>query len=123
MSKEVMAHIEEKLQDAGFKKSFVSKGQRVYSKGDNYMEVTKRFARYSIIAANGKFAISAMTAVADNGRDRVSRMDWAESARVNADKFDTVAMRICNNLLTRVKSKPLKVSETGKRINYNKLDF
>ena len=121
MSKEVMAHIEQKLKDAGFKKTFVSKGQRVYSIGDNYFVKTKRFARYSVTLFKGKFAIAAMTAIAvPNNKTQVSKMDWVESARVGADKFDTTAMRICNNLLVKVKQKPGKDTDRGTRIDWDK---
>ena len=121
MSSEVLAHIEQKLKAAGFKKTFVSKGQRVYSLGDNYFEKTERFARYSITLHNKKYSIAAMTAIAiKGGRERVSRMDWVESARVGLDKLDTTAMRICTNLLAKVRQKPGKDTDRGTRIDWEK---
>lgn len=108
MSKEVLQHIDLRLRRAGFSKVPTTKGNRIYTIGDNYFNITKRFARFSIHYANKKYSIAAITAVATRGGDRVSRIDWAESAKVTAEKFDTVAMRIMNNLLTQCKQKPAK---------------
>lgn len=91
--------IAEELKRTGFKTSKPGNGWRIFSIGDNYFDLTKKFARFEIrLLQNGKIMISAMVAVATNERDRISKITWAESKKVSKDDFFKKASKLLRDL-------------------------
>lgn len=103
MLKETLDYIDNELTKMGFKKKRPGDGWRIFTLGDNYFDVTKRFARFEIRLVKNKVSLSAMTATAVKERDRVSKIDWALSKRVSRDDVLSTAKKMIRDLKTNMK--------------------
>jgi hypothetical protein len=99
-----LKQIDAKLLKNGFVKQKSEKGWYIYTLGDNYFNVTKRFARLEIRSMKSNIVVSGMTASSIRSGDRVSRIDWAETKKLSIDSFPKGAKQITYNLFLQLKS-------------------
>lgn len=105
---DTLKQIETKMLANGFKKHKAEKGWRIYVLGDNFFQLTTRFARLEIRNYGGKIIVSAMTASSIKGGDMVSRIDWAETKKLMPENFAPNAKKIVTNLFVNMKGKSVK---------------
>lgn len=100
---EVMQEVEATLKSHSFKKVHSSKGQRVWSLGDNHLTKTALFARFSMLVVDKKINCAALIARKVKGDKTInSEITWAKSFCATRAKFPKLVLLLLAALVKRI---------------------